>query len=260
MTLLSIITINLNNVIGLEKTIQSVTCQDFENFEYIVVDGGSNDGSIDVIRKYSGKINFWKSEEDDGIYNAMNKGIKMASGKYCLFLNSGDWLYGNTVLSECFKQEFNEDVVYGHQLVQEGDKFVEDGCLDVKYFSFSALMKYHVPHQCTFIKRELFNNIGLYDESYKIVSDWLFIVLAACRHNCSFKRIDNFIAVYDKTGLSNNPGFIKFQADERRKALQKYFPLFLTDYENFEKFRNKKYIKLVMFFIEHFRKLKTIKH
>ncbi len=87
---LSIITINKNNAYGLRKTIQSVINQTYSNIEYIIIDGASTDGSIDVIKKFEDKIDWWASEPDTGIYNAMNKGIKIATGDYCQFLNSGD--------------------------------------------------------------------------------------------------------------------------------------------------------------------------
>ena len=85
--LYSIITINFNNCDGLRRTIESVVNQTNDNYEYIVIDGGSTDGSVDVIQKYSDRISYWVSEKDDGIYNAMNKGVRHAHGDYCLFLN-----------------------------------------------------------------------------------------------------------------------------------------------------------------------------
>ena len=87
---ISVITINYNNKSGLEKTIQSVISQTYFELEYIIIDGGSSDGSIDVIKKYENKIDYWISEQDKGIYNAMNKGIAQAHGEYCNFMNSGD--------------------------------------------------------------------------------------------------------------------------------------------------------------------------
>ena len=98
MPLLTIITVNLNNYIGLSKTVESVIGQTFKDFEFIVIDGGSNDGSIEVIKKFARNINYWISESDKGIYNAMNKGIQKAQGQYSLFLNSGDSLYNSGVL------------------------------------------------------------------------------------------------------------------------------------------------------------------
>ena len=99
---LSVITINYNNKEGLKKTIESVVSQIYQDFEYIVVDGGSTDGSIDIIREYDKHIDFWISEPDRGIYNAMNKGIKFSHGEFCLFLNSGDCLLSSTSISQVF--------------------------------------------------------------------------------------------------------------------------------------------------------------
>ena len=87
---LSIITINYNNREGLRKTIESVVNQTYRNFEYIIIDGGSTDGSVEVVKEYADRISYWVSEPDNGIYNAMNKGVLAANGKYIQFLNSGD--------------------------------------------------------------------------------------------------------------------------------------------------------------------------
>ena len=108
---LSIITINFNDREGLDKTIQSVINQAYKEFEYIVIDGASTDGSVDVIKKYADKLTHWVSEPDSGIYNAMNKGTQMASGEYCLYLNSGDFLAEDDVLERLFENDFNEDIV-----------------------------------------------------------------------------------------------------------------------------------------------------
>jgi len=117
MTTLSIISINLNNVAGLQKTIESVWPQTFTDYEYIIIDGGSTDGSIDIIKKYSDKITYWISEKDNGIYHAMNKGIEVAKGDYCLFLNSGDWLVDKKILENVFSNNHSEDILYGDMMV-----------------------------------------------------------------------------------------------------------------------------------------------
>jgi glycosyltransferase involved in cell wall biosynthesis len=98
---LSIITINLNNASGLQKTFDSIFSQDFTAIEYIVIDGQSEDGSQELIKQYAGKINYCISEKDTGIYNAMNKGISKATGDYLLFLNSGDYLSGPGTVISC---------------------------------------------------------------------------------------------------------------------------------------------------------------
>ena len=108
----SVITINYNNCNGLRHTIESVVNQTFRNFEYIVVDGGSTDGSVEVIKEYETNINYWISEHDGGIYNAMNKGIAQAHGEYCIFMNSGDLFYYDAVLfsvANDLKEDINSD-------------------------------------------------------------------------------------------------------------------------------------------------------
>ena len=110
---LSIITINLNNAAGLRKTIESVVNQTFTDYEYLIIDGGSTDGSVEVIKEFADKITYWVSEPDKGIYNAMNKGILKARGEYLQFLNSGDWLVDNEVLFRVFSLNHFEDILYG---------------------------------------------------------------------------------------------------------------------------------------------------
>ena len=113
---LSVITINFNNAIGLEKTIKSVIEQKFTDFEFVIIDGDSSDGSKEIIKKYSNKISYWVSEKDKGIYNAQNKGIERAIGEYCLFLNSGDYLVDTTVFQTVFSEKRTQDIIYGDMI------------------------------------------------------------------------------------------------------------------------------------------------
>ena len=251
---LSIITINKNNSIGLLKTIDSVINQNYTNFEYIVIDGLSTDGSREVIKNHRSKIANWLIEEDSGIYDAMNKGIKLAQGEYCLFLNSGDRLANPDVLEKVFSSNFSEDIVYGIQLKEKKGHLVEDQCLDVPYLTFSTLKKSHIPHQSTFIKRHLFSTIGLYNESNKIVSDWEFIMVALFKYNCSIKRLYEPITIYDTTGISSDSDK-SFQQEERNRTLLKHFPLIMPDYEYYEAFMEKKYIKAVLWFRDLYNKI-----
>ena len=116
---LSIITINLNNYEGLKKTISSIRCQNWHNFEWIIIDGGSTDGSTELIESVSKDLTFWCSESDKGIYNAMNKGVAMCSGKYVLFMNSGDSLHDSKVLEDIFQdQQYDADILIGQVLQQ----------------------------------------------------------------------------------------------------------------------------------------------
>lgn len=242
---LSVITVNLNNHAGLEKTIKSVVVQSFADFEYIVIDGGSTDGSVEVIKEYSSRVTYWVSEADRGIYNAMNKGIKEACGDYCLFLNSGDRFYDKDVLTKVFQTGFSEDIVYGIQLRECDGNIIEDPCLDLPYLTFGTLKKSHIPHQCTFIKRKLFESVGMYNEENRVVSDWEFIMLALFKHDCSIRRIYLPITVYDTGGISSNRDKTS-QNTERARALRTHFPLIIRDYEYFEQFMNKKYIRFTL--------------
>src|SRR5574344_2490955 len=110
---LSIITINYNNAEGLEKTIKSVINQTFTDYEYIIIDGGSTDGSTDIIKKYRENIDYWVSESDKGIYKAMNKGITYTHGEYLNFMNSGDCFHSSTVLNEVARNFNNTDIIIG---------------------------------------------------------------------------------------------------------------------------------------------------
>ena len=110
---LSIITVNLNNRIGLERTINSVVSQTFKDFEWIVIDGGSTDGSKELITQYANHFAYWVSEPDKGIYNAMNKGIKVAKGEYLLFLNSGDWIIDERVAQDFIETSISADIISG---------------------------------------------------------------------------------------------------------------------------------------------------
>jgi acetyltransferase-like isoleucine patch superfamily enzyme len=134
---LSIITINRNNAAGLRKTIESVVSQTYTDFEYIIIDGASTDDSVNIIKEYAeatlpcgeglGERLYWVSEPDKGIYNAMNKGILKANGEYCLFLNSGDWLYDNDVLNDVFSISPTEDIVYGNDVFIGANVTILDG-------------------------------------------------------------------------------------------------------------------------------------
>lgn len=200
---LSVITINYNNRDGLLRTIKSVAGQTCRDFEYIVIDGGSTDGSVDVIKEYADYIDYWVSEPDKGIYNAMNKGVRAAHGEFCQFLNSGDWYYNNNVVSDVMpllKSDY--DVICGSVCVVEpnGDKYISKQ--NPRYVNAIYLINNTISHQSSFIKTELLIR-NLYDETLKIVSDWKFFLEAYCLYNCKFQHIDNVVAYYDNSGISS---------------------------------------------------------
>ena len=225
--LYSIITINFNNCDGLRRTIESVVNQTNADYEYIVIDGGSTDGSVDVIQKYSDRISYWVSEKDDGIYNAMNKGVRHAHGDYCLFLNSGDSFYDKHVLNKNLLSDNKSDIVVG-RLVSDSDgrELFSPPSDDISmyYFYTSTL-----PHQASFIKTKLLKQYP-YDESLKIVSDWKFFVETIIFHHCKVGFIDVPIAKFDMTGISTSN--VSKTWDEKMKVLRQMFPdRVLEDYK-----------------------------
>jgi len=220
---LSIITINLNNKAGLEKTIESVVSQTFTDFEYIIIDGGSKDGSLDVIEKYKKHFTYWVSEPDKGIYNAMNKGIVVAKGAYCLFLNSGDLLVNSIVLEKVFEINSKNDFIYGNYYIQkENEKILQ---YQPKTISLDFLSNFALCHQSFFIKKTLFELYGLYDENLEIVSDWKFFIQTIVIKNCTTKYLSIPICIYDFSGFSSNETNQNLLIFERQNVKKELFPL-----------------------------------
>lgn len=203
-TLLSIITINYNDFVGLRKTMQSVLDQSYPDFEYLVIDGGSTDGSKAVIEDFlanhenSSKITYWCSEKDGGIYPAMNKGINLAKGHFICMLNSGD-CFCDDVLSSVGKQatKYPDSILYGAVSVIENDKFSHVACMNSDY-----LPKGTLPHQGIFIPKEIHEKYGCYDESFKVCADYNFL-LTVYQAGVPFHFLDLIISDYDGTGLSS---------------------------------------------------------
>lgn len=196
---LSIITINFNNKVGLQRTINSVIAQTFKNFEWIVIDGGSTDGSKELIEQYSNIFSLWLSEYDDGIYNAMNKGIRAATGEYLLMLNSGDYLYNKTVLHDVVPLLDGRDIYVGNEI--RGDilwcpKLDEIG--DV----CELMTVRNIPPQSTFVRKSVFEIYGVYDEDKQIVSDWWLFFNALILGKATIEKLPFIISVFDIYGVS----------------------------------------------------------
>ncbi|WP_367757377.1 glycosyltransferase family 2 protein [Flavobacterium sp. WC2430] len=233
---ISIITINYNNLAGLKRTVESVLNQTCKEFEYIVIDGGSTDGSTAYIKSQSGYIHYWLSEPDNGIYNAMNKGILKATGEYLLFLNSGDHLISDTILEQNFKLITVQDIIYFNLNVIDNNKVLLKKYPD--QLSFSYFSKDTLPHPATFIKASLFRKIGMYDESLKIVSDWKFFVESICKFNCSYLRINETLSIFHFDGLSSDPQNKDLIFEEKQRILKAEFPAFIEDNHELLAIRN----------------------
>jgi glycosyltransferase involved in cell wall biosynthesis len=225
----SIITINKNNKLGLERTIKSVVQQSYKKFEFIVVDGDSNDGSKDVLKKYEDNLTVAISEPDKGIYHAMNKGISVAQGRFCLFLNSGDWLFCKDVLNKVLRNKLDADIIYGNLVKVYKNYQVVDRGLGSSNIRFYHLFLGTLNHPSSFIKRDLFDKYGYYSEDYKIVSDWEWFVRVVGLNNTTVKYIDEDISCFNMEGLSNSTQM--HYETERKPILKKLLPeRILLDY------------------------------
>ncbi|UHG94035.1 glycosyltransferase (plasmid) [Spirosoma oryzicola] len=230
---LSIITINYNNTVGLAKTIESVITQTSTDYEYIVIDGGSRDGSLDIIKKYEKSLSYWVSEPDRGIYHAMNKGIRQATGDYCQFLNSGDYLLASEVTERMLTDMPSDcSIVYGNEIRDIGNKRVVKKSYAGRPITFLDLYRGTIFHGSAYIKRSLFDKYGLYDESFKIVSDWKFYLVAVGLQNEQVAYCNIDLVWFDNTGISTlNQALDQY---ERAAVLKQELPQrILADYERF---------------------------
>ena len=258
---LSIVTINYNNAEGLKKTLVSVASQTYPDIEHIIIDGGSTDGSVDVIREYestnSSSVNpltiIWSSEPDKGIYNAMNKGIRKAYGDYIQILNSGDLLAApdvtermmnalhsiNSLNVNSLNDKIGAPILYGNMLKSYDGKTIinRDNCGGDMYTpeSFLYFYKGTLNHDCAYIRRDLFEKYGLYNEQMKICSDWEWYVRAIVigGEKPVYTNID--VTIFDMNGVSESRGK---NADvikrERREYLESILPpAVLHDYDAF---------------------------
>lgn len=212
---LSIITVNYNDAIGLERTIRSVTSQTFRDYEFIIIDGGSTDNSVDVIKKYEEHIDYWVSEHDGGIYSGMNKGLRQAKGEYLNFMNGGDCYFSSNVLEQIFSLGVETDIITGTHIGSPHPNVGKDGVTLYNLYTGA------VDHQASFIKREIALKHP-YDEKYKIVSDWKFFIEALILDNCSFYYTDTIVVDVDMSGISNTN--IDLNNRERESVLHELFP------------------------------------
>lgn len=256
---LSIITINFNNADGLRKTIASVASQTYRNIEHIIIDGGSTDDSVDVIKEYANnekcgmsraKSVIWLSEPDKGIYNAMNKGIKKTTGDYIQILNSGDILATSDVTERMVAElaalndemsragELNEpltlkdgvDILYGNMIKKDYATGKIIGKSKVVEYSLRQYYSSTMNHDCCYIRRDLFEKYGLYDEGLKIVSDWKWFLQAIGLGKVKPVYVDIDVTIFDASGISESN--LELRNKERRKVLEELLPpAVLADYD-----------------------------
>ena len=252
---LSIITINYNNAEGLKKTLASVASQTYRNIEHIIIDGGSTDGSVDIIREYENTIKRsvtinqstiqvkWVSEPDLGIYNAMNKGIRNASGEYIQILNSGDVLASPDVTAKmiaALNDEMSRDkslndgvpILYGNMIKKDYATGKVIGKSREVEYSLRQYFSSTMNHDCCYFRRDLFETYGLYDESLKIVSDWKWFmqVIGLGKVKPIYVNID--VTIFDASGISESN--LELRNKERRQVLEEVLPpAILADYDKY---------------------------
>lgn len=217
---LSIITVNFNNINGLRRTIESVKQQSFRDFEWIVIDGGSTDGSKELIEENENLFSYWQSCPDNGVFPAMNIGVTKASGEWLQFLNSGDSLYTPTTLAKVFSKDHSSDVLYG-----DAQHFDHTGSWTRSFpdkLGLAFFWNNTLNHQSTFFRRDLFLERP-YDESYTTISDYVYYVDLIFR-NKVFEHLRQVITICEPSTIgtrdfSNIPG-----ANDRKRMIGVYIP------------------------------------
>lgn len=217
----SVITVSFNAVSCIERTIKSVISQRYNDFEYIIVDGQSNDGTIEIIQKYHVNISKWISEPDRGIYNAMNKAVRMCSGEYCIFMNAGDMFVNPLVLKQVsLFLDDGFDVLTGCEISTKNGKIVDyvkpPQKATLKHFFVTS-----ISHQASFIKRSLLLEYP-YDEHLKLVSDWKFWLQTLVLDGKSYRSIDVDVCVFNHDGMTY--AFSDIGNMERKKVLMSLLP------------------------------------
>lgn len=243
MNRISIITVNRNNAGGLEKTILSVIEQTYTNYEFIIIDGASSDNSTDIIEKYKAKISFYVSEPDSGIFHAMNKGIRQASGDYLYFLNSADAFASADVLNNIFGHKtYTSPFINGHQLNDFGNYTQRVPALNRPLSLFDFYWG-TIKHQATFIHKDMFRKYGVYDESLHITADWKFFLQTIGLHNEQPEFVDTDIVLFQWDGISTDPRLQEKHDKERSVVLNECIPFSVQrDYERFHLMSDYEYL------------------
>lgn len=236
---ISIITINKDNADGLHRTIESVKLQTYPYIEHIIIDGNSTDNSVSVIKEYGHNTNnikmAWISESDNGIFQAMNKGIALSTGNYLQFLNSGDTLCHSQVVQIMVDELCDKQypaILYGNMIKSyPNGKHITDKSFQGRNITFFDMFSGTLNHSSALIAKYLFEQYGGYDECNRIVSDWIWYYKVILQHNVTPVYIDKDITCFDMTGISNtNP---KLEMEERARFLQTDMPTYIyNDYRS----------------------------
>jgi len=213
-TLITIVTIVLNNDKNIEKTIKSVISQTYKHIEYIIIDGGSTDNTLNIIKKYDNKFTLWISEPDNGIYDAMNKGIERANGEWINFMNAGDYFYSKNTINTIFSNDYSEyDLIYGDH--------------EVRYCNFSKIQKAKTikdlwkgmifSHQSMFVKTNI-------QKKFKFNIDTMsadyFFIFSLHKKGYNFRYIPHLISSIQADGVSDQ---YRFKGIKNLKDINKQY-------------------------------------
>ncbi|HQV00548.1 MAG: glycosyltransferase [Bacteroidia bacterium] len=221
--LISIVTINRNNAGGLFQTVKSVFSQNYAAIEYIIIDGASADNSLELIMPYRAKINHVISEPDNGIYDAMNKGLHKATGTYIIFLNSGDIFCSDDVVRNVVRLKATEDLIYGNLFFS--DKIATER-KQPAYLTARHMLRDTIWHPATFYRTELLKACNGYNIDYTIAADYELLLRLIYKHNATTRYINMPVAVFDVTGISGKPQMQQTLFKQRHQAQRNNMPLY----------------------------------
>lgn len=221
---ISVITVCKNAEDTIEKSIATVVNQSYENIEHIIIDGGSEDKTLEIIDKYRDNITYFLSEPDHSIYDAMNKGIKASAGEIVYFLNTNDYLYDEDVIKDVVElfRKTKAGIVFGNI------SFLDENGNQKELRSYAEVDKLFLTsegicHQCIFYKREVLQKCGNYDENFRIIADYDLNLKAIMRYEVKTRHFDRTIAHFTLGGISNNEKYHQQLEKEKELLLNKYF-------------------------------------
>lgn len=255
--LVSVLTPVYNNADTIERAIKSVLDQTYPNIEYVIIDGGSTDGTVEIIKKYSDRLAYWVSEKDKGIANGMNKGIEKLTGKYTLILNGDDYLFANDVFEKVFSGPHSADMLYGGCVADFGIRPVKCNAHSEKFVIDKAYQGMQLVHSTLFARTEYLKKFK-FDEKYRVSADGDFVSHCVAEH-CTFERLDEVIFRVGVPGASASHWL--FARFENWKIARKYFPGFKTDFFHLKgivkdvAFRFFKYVFSLVGFYQLLRKI-----
>jgi glycosyltransferase involved in cell wall biosynthesis len=242
---ISVITVCKNSENTISKCINSVLEQDYSNIEYIVIDGVSTDNSLKISREFENGIDKIISEPDEGIYDAMNKGIKNSSGDYIIFLNADDYFISNSTVANIIKfieaePGENIDVFYGKVFILDNDSN-KGHIWKASRVSKYSLYRGSIPHPATVYSKKAFDKCGSFDISYKIAGDYEWVVRAYLKHQLIFKPFDMVISLFLKGGVSTDKVYKSLSMREKEKVRNIYFSASERQYYKFRWFFRKNF-------------------